>query len=62
MTSTEEEFVQAEDLESLQGLFSSCCDGEGLMTKAEVMQIPSISELLVCIRKEKLRHKENPSL
>jgi hypothetical protein len=47
MTSTEEEFVQAEDLESLQGLFSSCCDGEGLMTKAEVMQIPSISELLM---------------
>lgn len=42
-----EEFVEAEDLEALQALFSKYCDKEGLMTKAAVMKVPAIAELMV---------------
>jgi hypothetical protein len=45
--SEKDEFVEAEDLEALQTLFSKYCDSEGLMTKLSVMQIPAISELMV---------------
>jgi hypothetical protein len=45
--SEKDEFVEAEDLEALQTLFSKYCDSEGLMTKLIVMQIPAISDLLV---------------
>jgi hypothetical protein len=45
--SEKDEFVEAEDLEALQKLFSKYCDSEGLMTKLSVMQIPAISELMV---------------
>jgi len=44
-------FVEAQDLEALQGLFSKYCDKEGLMTKDAVQQIPLIAELLVSERK-----------
>lgn len=43
----DESFVQAEDLEALQKLFSKYCDSEGLMTKVAVTQIPAISDLMV---------------
>jgi len=46
-SSADDEFVEAEDLEALQALFSKYCDSEGLMTKVSVMQVPSISELMV---------------
>jgi hypothetical protein len=45
--SEKDEFVEAEDLEALQTLFSKYCDSEGLMTKLIVMQIPAIAELMV---------------
>jgi hypothetical protein len=45
--SEKDEFVEAEDLEALQTMFSKYCDSEGLMTKLSVMQIPAISELMV---------------
>jgi hypothetical protein len=45
--SEQDEFVEAEDLEALQTLFSKYCDSEGLMTKVVVMQIPAIAELMV---------------
>jgi hypothetical protein len=45
--SEKDEFVEAEDLEALQTLFSKYCDSEGLMTKLSVMEIPAISELMV---------------
>jgi hypothetical protein len=41
------EFVEAQDLEALQTLFSKYCDGEGLMNKVSVLQIPAIAELTV---------------
>jgi hypothetical protein len=47
--SEKDEFVEAEDLEALQTLFSKYCDSEGLMTKLSVMQVPAISELIVRI-------------
>ena len=40
-------FVEAQDLEALQALFSKYCDEEGLMTKASAMQIPAIADLFV---------------
>jgi hypothetical protein len=46
-TSGADDFVQADDFEALQKLFSKNCDDEGLMTRASVMQIPAISELMV---------------
>jgi len=42
-------FVEAEDLEALQSLFSKYCDSDGLMTKEAVSQIPAITELTVSI-------------
>lgn len=44
---SEDEFVEAEDLEALQALFTKYCDKEGLMTKEKVTEIPPIDELLV---------------
>ena len=41
------EFVEAEDFEALQILFSKHCDKEGLITKNAVMEIPAIAELIV---------------
>lgn len=41
------EFVEAEDFEALQVLFSKYCDKEGLMTKKAVMKIPAIADLMV---------------
>jgi len=45
-------FVEAQDLEALQALFSKYCDKEGLMTKDAVQQTPLIAELLVSERNE----------
>jgi len=45
-----DEFVEAEDLEALQALFSKYCDAEGLMTKDAVMKVPAIAELMVSAR------------
>jgi hypothetical protein len=42
-----EDFVEAEDLEALQELFTKYCDSEGLMTRTSVMQLPAITELMV---------------
>ena len=47
--STPEDFVPAEDLEALQALFAKYCDKEGLMTKAAVLQVPTIADLLVSL-------------
>ena len=44
---TEDEFVQAKDLEALQILFNKYCDKEGLMTKAMALNVPAIAELIV---------------
>ena len=44
-----DEFVEAEDLEALQALFTKYCDKEGLMTKEKVTKIPPIGELLVSV-------------
>ena len=46
MTSTGD-FVSADDMGALQTLFNKYCDKEGLMTKTSVLQITSISELIV---------------
>jgi hypothetical protein len=51
-SSSDDEFVAASDLESLQKLFSEYCDDEGLMSKSSIQRIPSILQLLVrCSRK-----------
>ena len=47
LSKSEDEFVEAEDLEALQALFTKYCDKEGLMTKEKVTTIPPIEELLV---------------
>lgn len=41
------EFVEAENFEALQRLFSKFCDKEGLITKKAVMMIPAIADLMV---------------
>jgi hypothetical protein len=38
---------QAQDLETLQSLFNTYCDPDGLMTKDDVRKIPLIADLLV---------------
>jgi hypothetical protein len=48
-TSGADDFVQADDFEALQKLFSKNCGEEGLMTKSSVMQIPAISEMMVSL-------------
>ena len=47
LSSTDLDFVKADDGDALQQLFSKTCDKEGLMTKAAVMEIPAIAQLLV---------------
>jgi len=39
-------FVNAQDSEALQNLFSKQCDNEGLMTKDELKKVPLIADLL----------------
>jgi hypothetical protein len=49
-SSTQQEddvFVEAQDLDALQQLFSKYCDKEGLMSKQNLEQIPAIAQLLV---------------
>jgi hypothetical protein len=46
-TNKELEFVEAENFEALQVLFSTYCDQDGLMTKNAVMNVPIIADLLV---------------
>jgi hypothetical protein len=46
-TNKELEFVEAENFEALQVLFSTYCDQDGLMTKNAVMNVPLIADLLV---------------
>ena len=43
----EDMFVEAQDLDALQQLFSKYCDKEGLMSKQNLEQIPAIAQLLV---------------
>ena len=43
------EYVEAEDGEAVQALFEKYCDDDGLMTKAAVKAVPSITDLLVRI-------------
>jgi hypothetical protein len=54
-TQAEDVFVEAQDLDALQQLFSKYCDKEGLMSKKNLEQIPAIAQLLVraccCVRK-----------
>lgn len=40
------DMIEADDGEALQKLFLTRCDSEGLMTKEETMEIPSIAQLL----------------
>jgi len=40
------EYVEAEDGEAVQALFEKYCDDDGLMTKAAVKAVPSITDLL----------------
>jgi hypothetical protein len=40
-------FPLAQDLESLQSLFSQYCDKQGLMTRSALRNVPTIAELLV---------------
>lgn len=42
-----DDFAEAEDLESLQALFATYSDAQGLMTKEEVMQVPAVKSLMV---------------
>lgn len=42
------DFVKADDGEALQALFEKQCDKDGLMTKASLVSIPMIADLLVC--------------
>lgn len=42
------DFVKADDGEALQALFEQQCDEDGLMTKASLVSIPMIADLLVC--------------
>lgn len=53
LSKSEDEFVEAEDLEALQALFTKYCDKEGLMTKEKVTKIPPIDEFLVSVHKRK---------
>jgi hypothetical protein len=53
-SSSDDEFVAANDLEGLQKLFSQYCDDEGLMSKNSIQRIPSILQLLVRCNSELL--------
>ena len=52
------EFVEAEDFEALQVLFSKYCDKEGLMTKNAVEKVPAIADLLVsCVCRKRIEYR-----
>jgi hypothetical protein len=41
------DFVEAEDLPSIQELFTKYCDKDGLMTKASLDEVPAFKDMLV---------------
>jgi hypothetical protein len=41
------DFVEAEDLPSIQELFTKYCDKDGLMTKASLDKVPAFKDMLV---------------
>jgi hypothetical protein len=41
------DFVEAEDLQSIQALFTNYCDKDGLMTKASLDKVPAFKDMLV---------------
>ena len=45
------DFVEAEDLPSIQALFNKYCDKDGLMTKSALAGVPVFAEMLVRILK-----------
>jgi hypothetical protein len=62
-------FVEAEDLPAIQKLFTKYCDKDGLMTKAELVEMPPFSEMLVsfiiiCVRlkKSKVLERKRPMM
>ena len=48
-SSSDEVFVDSQDGETLQSLFSKKCDADGLMSKEMVRKLPVIAELLVSL-------------
>ena len=48
-SSSDEVFVDSQDGETLQSLYSKKCDANGLMTKEMVRKLPVIAELLVSL-------------
>ena len=55
-TSTDDQVLDANDVELLQKVFDQYSDKDGLMTKADVMRVPAISQLLVSILQLENRH------
>lgn len=47
--SSEEDYVEAEDLPAIQTLFSKHCDKDGLMTKSTLQNTPPFDEMLVSL-------------
>ena len=46
-SSLEDAYVDANDAESIQNLFSKYCDGDGLMSKDALQSMPPFAQLLV---------------